>query len=144
MKDITRVFEQWSEAQGFQYEYGQNANLNLLNSLEENKVYFLHNENRRRPRTSQTTGFGTGYSFSGNFFLVVQSDLDMPYYKEMQQDNCENKYEKNIEPLLKFIDDFVNFFACSEYTINSLEVIDITDLLDFNADGLVVTYAISI
>lgn len=144
MKDITREFEAWCETKGIEYHYGQRANLNLLNDLVENQVYFLHNENRRRSNVSQTTGFRTGRSFSGNFFIVVRSDMDMPYYKEVQQENGENKYEKNIEPLLELIEAFENFFACSDYTINSLEVIDVTDLLDFNADGLIVTYGISI
>lgn len=144
MEDITRVFEQWAQSNGIEYHYGQRANLNLLNSLENDKVYFLHNENRRRTNYAQMTGRRSGFSFSGNFFLVVQSDLDMPYYKEANDIRGENKYEKNIEPLLDLISNFEQHFACTDMSLTSLEIIDVTDLLDFNADGLLVTYGLSI
>lgn len=144
MQDITRFFEKWCESKGLEYHYGQKQNLNLLNELEPDVIYFLHNENRRKTVTNQKFGNVTGRTFEGNFFIVVESDFDMPFYKEKMQDNGENKYEKNIEPLLKYIDDFESMFFCSDLNLVSLETIDITDLLDFNADGLFVSYVISI
>lgn len=141
MKDITRAFEKWCESKNISYNYGQRANLNLLNgNCVDSKVYFLHDTNIRRINGNE---FGSnGITFSGVFFLVVKSDLDQPYYKEVESTNG-NKYECNIEPLLKYVDELKQHFYCTDYTITSLEIRDVTDLLDLNTDGLLINYTIT-
>lgn len=152
MKDIVRILEYYFVSNGVIYHYGQKANLNLLSSdtdFRDMQPYFLHNKNKRITNFSVNNRV-TGYTFTGDAFLVVKSSPDMPYYKELQDyriddnGNHVNKYETNIEPLLEFFKGFAESGFCADYTFREWTAIDVVDLMDVNFDGLYITYTITV
>lgn len=146
MQDITRIFESYCNDNGIGYHYGDRVSLNLLRDKKTpaNKPYFLHNKNTRNFLTGS---FGSrGVNFVGDFFLVVRSSLDMPYFKEVNDrrgDNV-NKYERNIEPLLDLVEKFLKSSYCADLTINSFSAVDAVNILDTNFDGLYINYSINV
>ena len=143
MKDITRVFQDFCLMNNINYQYGQRHCLNLLNELKCNQVYFLHDRNVRNKANTQD-GTSERITFTGSVFLVVKSDCDKPFFKEKMQQDKKNKYESNIEPLLELVGKFEKSFNCSDYTLSNIQITDVVDLLDFNADGLFIEYTINV
>jgi hypothetical protein len=81
------------------------------------------------------SGFETK-TYTGFFMLLFSSDVDEDYTV---------KYETHIKPLIttgtQVIKDLI---LCSEYTINKFQTIEVINRLDFNLDGVIVNYSITI
>jgi len=140
MQDIVRTFNEHANTLGWKFSYGNQANINLLQSDLTDDVYMLVDPTRRTKEFSEFGG--SGYKvFEGSFLLVVKSNLDQVYYS----DTNEGKYSKNIEPLLNVdLPKLENEINCSDYQIVSWNVIDVTDIYDVNLDGLIVNYKIRV
>lgn len=144
MIDIVRVFEKFAQDKGMLFDYGTKATLNLLGgtsnlAIDLTKIYLLL---ERRKGTAQKNNFGNieGVTYTGYFFIVVNSDFDLINFASPN----ESKYVNNIEPLLDVYKSFFSYFSCKDIVINSLEFQDVTDIFDQNMDGLLVNYSIFI
>lgn len=145
MVDFVRILKAYCDNKGIQYEYGRKANLNLLKAtLDNDKVYCLHEPSPRKAVMNATNTRVQSYMFSGMFFLVKQSTIDMPYFTEMANDEARSKYVLNIEPLLNEYQLMVNSFACQDIDILQFDCIDVVNVLDTNKDGLLVTYSVQV
>ena len=144
MKDLVRTMEEYCTLKGYEFVTGTKAVQNLFQPnqiLNPNKIYlFLDPVNRRSERT--LTGSVKSKLFSGNFGLLVKSNLDMPYFKEMNNLESISKYTMNIEPLLVESENIQKDFGCQGLEVNEWGEIDIKDFLDANFDGIIVTYQI--
>lgn len=141
--DAVEVFEDKSTDLGWTFSYGNKANQNLIQGdLVADKVYFLLDPVKRRRAFSEYGGTGDT-AFSGSFLLLRASTIDQQYYEG--QGTEKGKYKENIKPLLQTeivkLEDVLN---CEDYKINEWSIIDVVDVFDFNADGIIVTYNISI
>lgn len=142
MIDIVRIFEKFAQDKLMIFDYGTKATLNLLGgtsgtAVDLSKIYLLL---ERRKGTAQVNNFKNieGVTYTGYFFLCVNSDFDLINFA----DATGGKYTNNIEPLLETYKSFFNYFACKDLEINSLEFQDVTDILDQNMDGLLINYNI--
>lgn len=144
MIDIVRIFQDYAEGKGQVYLYGRKNVLNLIdqaNDLQPDKVYFLHEF--REGTSVKGDKIGTkGMKYNGKFFLVKQSDLDQEFFNSDETE--DTKYKVNIEPLLEAFDSLSNFYSCSLLDVELLKFIDVTDVLDANMDGLLITYTVTV
>lgn len=167
--DIVDIFENHANTLGYRFSYGNRANQNLLQSdgLNENTVYMLLDPVRRTRLFSEFGGTGNR-TYNGQFLLLVKSNLDNTYHNQsegeeqftnrmmssggvVRPNTCStfkeflSKYRKNIYPLLEEdLTALENLINCSEYNIESWEMIDAVNIMDVNYDGLVVTFTISV
>ena len=168
-KDIVKLLNNYCSDLGWFFSYGNKANQNLLqstydNNLENNQIYFLLDPVRRISSFGEFGGVGRK-TYRGNFLLVVQSDIDMTYYNQTNQeeflnrfnskdnpvivescpDTVKGKYEENIRPIIEDqLPKIENLINCSDYRIDSWEYIDATDVFDANTDGITVSFSISV
>ena len=141
--DLVEVLEQQATTLGWTFSYGNKANQNLMESdLVADRIYLLLDPVRRLRAFSEFGGTGTS-TFTGSFLLLVKSTIDQEYYEG--QGTEAGKYKENIKPLLQTeipkLEDVLN---CDAYQINEWSIVDVVDILDFNADGIIVTFNISI
>jgi len=140
MIDLPNIFKDLAEANGFKFDYGTKAMLNLLRSNKTSTdIYFLLSS----PLTwgEQQTEYSARPTVKGNFMLVVKSNLDNVIYRSKDQDEASTKYNKNVEPLLLKLQDFrTKLGFCSDFKVNYWKAIDGYNLLDTNTDGLIVDF----
>lgn len=142
--DIVRILEDIATAKGITYHYGKKAALNLLQgTTDAGIIYLLHEFTNRKSEYNQTGTMITATNYEGKFFLVKQSDRDMPYFDEKNNQE-QSKFTVNIEPLLSQFKAIGNTLACAGAEVLQWDNIDVTDVLDANMDGLLCTYKIKI
>ena len=141
--DLVEILEQHSATLGWIFSYGNKANQNLIQGdLTPEKIYLILDPVKRKRAFSEFGGTGDT-TFTGSFLLLRASTIDQMYYEG--QGTEAGKYKENIKPLLETevvrLEDILN---CAEYKINDWSIVDVVDVFDFNADGIVVTYNISV
>lgn len=133
--DLKDTFKTIADANGWGCEYARRDHQNLVDVT--NSIYSA-SENYA---TGQTflfvdpivrTPHETGITYSGNFMVLTNSDLDMSY---------DDKFENYIRPLLNLLmgSGFKNKLLCS-YDVNLWRAIEVINFFDFNADGLSIQY----
>lgn len=149
MTDLVEILETYCNNNDIVFVYGRKSSLNLLDdkhekeTMTDGKVYLMVEPFRRLPISNTTTSRVSGYNFTGNMLLVVNSKLDMPVYNELNNDTERSKYTLNVKPLLDIYKGLNEMLArCTDITVNSFESIDVYDLFDQNKDGLFITYNI--
>jgi len=144
MQDIVRILQDIAEGRGLEYHYGKKAALNILDgTLDADKVYMLHEYTNRKSEYNQTGTAITAVTYEGKFFLVKHSNLDAPIFNENGNEPI-SKYTLNIEPLLETFAAIGNELACDSIAVSQWDCIDITDALDANFDGLLISYRMRI
>jgi hypothetical protein len=143
MTDFVRILQAYCEGKNIAYHYGRKANLNLLksNTLTD-EIYCLHEPSPRKTEMNKNKTSVASYLFSGMFFLVKKSNIDMPYLNELGNSEDISKYKLNIEPMLNEFKAMANYFGCSQMELLQFDAIDIVNVLDTNKDGLLVTYSV--
>lgn len=138
MADLVRILEQVCNDNGTQFHYGNKSHLNLIDANSDlcpDKVHLLLFPLRRGNVVNNTR------VYNGNFFYVMPDDFAQEYHNETEQDVCEAKYTKRIEPLIKSLDSFEQKLKwCEGVDIVSFESVDAIDVLDANMSGLWVTF----
>lgn len=143
MRDFVRILQYYCNLKDYHYSYGRKSNLNLLKSDKlEDKIYCLVEPFRRKPEFSASGTNVVSYLFSGSFFLLKKSTMDMPYLNEAGNDESRSKYVLNIEPLLNHYTAMLNYFGCTDIEIVDTDAIDVVNVLDTNKDGLLITFQI--
>ncbi len=144
MADIVRILQDIAEEKGYEYHYGKKASLNLLDgSLDVNKIYMLHEFTNRKSEYNSSGTKIQSIVYEGKMFLVKHSDYDLQYFQERGEEET-SKYVINIEPLLTEFEAVGNVLGCSDYEVEQWSNIDVTDALDANMDGILVSYKIRI
>lgn len=143
MIDFVRILQNYCISKNIAYHYGRKSNLNLLKSdTLEDKIYCLHEASPRKTEMNKNKTRVSSYLFSGMFFLVKKSTMDMPYLNEVGNDEAVSKYNLNIEPLLNEFNAMANYFGCTDMEVLQFEAIDVVNVLDTNKDGILITYQI--
>ncbi|KOS07009.1 hypothetical protein AM493_13930 [Flavobacterium akiainvivens] len=144
MTDIVRILHALATDRQMEYHYGKKAALNLLDgTLEENKIFLLHEFTNRTAEYNSTATKIIAHSYTGKFFLVKHSAYGQHYFAEAGTAET-SKYTQNIEPLLAEFNALGNSLACTGAEVQQWENVDVTDALDANMDGLLCTYTIRI
>lgn len=134
MTDIRTILQDFAEAQSWKFLHARRDFQNLHDVTD-----FIH---------SETEGIDTGESImfldpiirkptndrvtvSGSFMILTNSDLDMTY---------EQKYVNYIAPLINLVQvTLYNKIRCT-YDINDFTVVELINVLDFNGDGVHVSF----
>jgi len=135
LKSISEV--QVSGSNQFAFTYARKDFANLYNEVvSETPHIFLD------PVIIDTTfsEFNTveSYTYSGTFMLVVSSDIDVEDY--------DTRYQTYIKPLLdESLVTIKNALVCSyPVTYNTWRTQEIINIFDYNLDGIIVTYNITV
>lgn len=144
MTDLVEIIENHCTNLNWYFSYGNKSNQNLLQSDRvEGQVYLLLDPITREKAKGEYGGSGV-ITFSGQFLLVVKSNLDNVYHNQKGVEKINGKYEQNIKPLLTSLELLEDEIDCSNYNIDSWQIIDVVNALDVNTDGLLVTFKISV
>ncbi len=148
MTDIVTIFDDYCTRNQLKYHYGKKSTLNIIDkgslySKDTDDIYFLHEFCKRIGEKNKTTGQIKSMLYTGKFFLVKNSDLDLQNYQEVGSLET-SKYKVNIEPLLQIYQDFINSFGCSDIEVLESDVIDVTDAFDNNMDGILTNYKVRV
>jgi hypothetical protein len=141
--DLVEILEQHSATLNWIFSYGNKANQNLMQAtLVPNKIYLILDPVKRKRAFSEFGGTGDT-TFTGSFLLLRASTIDQMYYEG--QGTERGKYKENIRGILGFyLESLEAILNCGDLKINDWSIVDIVDVFDFNADGVVVTYNISV
>lgn len=146
MKDLIEILQEVCDLNNLFFVYGKKQVLNLLdnrNKLNSSKIYLMLDVFKRKPQLTNG-GKTIANTFTGSFFLVVNSNLDMPVYSEMANDVARSKYIQNILPLLQIQEKIQKGFSCSGIEIQQFDSVDCFDVFDNNKDGIVIDFSITI
>ena len=125
-------------AQSWLFDYGRSDFQNLFNEVEQKNVSHLFLDPVEIRKRRNDTGGIEALIYSGSFMLLYSSDIDEMSYEE--------RYEKYIKPIKDTqIELIENELICgNEATIEEWTILEVINVFDFNADGAIVTYRVSI
>lgn len=127
-------FKDAATTNGWAFEYGRSDYQNLYNEEVSGGTVHLFVD----PITIDSRFSDAGnesQTYSGKFMMLLSSDVDEHY---------EDKYNDYIKPLINSsIQTLKDELICSEMEINKFQLIEVINLLDFNFDGVLVSYSIS-
>lgn len=116
------------------FSYARQDFQNLYDEMTTDKIHLFVD-----PITQDTSFSDAGTetnTYSGKFMLLVSSDIDEDY---------EQKYTNNIKPLMvDAVQAIKNELICGEVTINKFTQVEVINLFDFNLDGILITYSITL
>ena len=141
MTDIVRIFETYAQNAGYEYLYGRDKVINLLDTSQSwtglsDTIYFLH-EFRRGERVDNNK-----MKYTGTFYFVLHSNINQGFWDEATDTVAEGKYAQNIEPFVNAYGALWNSYYCTQMEVLSTNFIDVTDFLDANLDGIKVDYSV--
>jgi hypothetical protein len=118
----------------FVFEYSRSDYQNLYDGMDNGKVHLFVD-----PITIDSSFSDSGHetkTYTGKYMLLVSSDVDEEY---------KDKFESNIRPLITNSNQLIkDSILCSEYQINKFQTMEVINLFDFNLDGVLVNYSITI
>lgn len=126
------------------FGYGRKDFLNLIDNVDEDKIYIYADPPKITPIRSGT-GVATGETVVGKFMLLKKASLDAKYDEEQNADNVSTdaKYQSIIEPMIPLLDEVIgqleNVCDPNPYQIkySYTEVVNVNDL---TLDGLLINY----
>lgn len=146
MNNLITIFQNYCTAKGWEYHYGNQYTLNLIDTRGEmtlpcnDKIYFL-NELNEESFVTTSAGQTKETLNVGRFLLVVHSDFDKSFYNE-KNDLENSRYKDNIEPLRIKVIEFINSFVCTDTEIRNFKMIPVINQKDINFDGWLINYNI--
>ena len=122
-----------AESNNWVFEYSRSDYQNLFQGMSASTVHLFVD-----PIVIDSTFSETGMenqTASGKMMLLMSSDIDEDY---------STKYQNYIKPLIdEALQVLKDDIRCSEHTINRFQATEVINLFDFNLDGLIITYGIS-
>lgn len=111
---------------------------NLFDELEQKEVVHLFVDPIKRDKVKNAEGVTERKTFSGSFTLMYSSDYDGEDY--------ETHFENNIKPILENeVEKVEDYISCEGgFTIESWSEVEVINILDYNFDGVIVTYRVAI
>lgn len=126
------------EANEYPFIYARRDYANLYDEIEKPNVPHIFLDPIIREERSNDMGVTESIIYSGHFMLVVSSDIDETSY--------DYRYQTYIKPLLSgAMGAIKDGIRCGEnVAFNQWRTTEIINLFDYNLDGLIVNYNISI
>lgn len=127
-------FKNIAEFNGFAFEYSRSDYQNLYDEMTTDKIHLFVD-----PIIIDSSFSDSGHetkTYSGKFMLLVSSDVDEDY---------KQKYLDNIKPIIDSATQIVkDDLRCADYDILKFQTIEVINLFDFNLDGVLVNYNVTI
>lgn len=139
--DLVRVLETYCNDNDIIFMYGSKSHLNLVQreeGLDADKVHLLLFPVKRISKSNDLGIRIKANEYVGQFFLVVNSNMDLHYFNERNQDQATSKFTTNIEPLITQHTAIGNALLGCNYSleVEQWDCIDAIDVLDANLDGI--------
>lgn len=128
-------------AQGWHFSYGRRDFHNLEEIEGVTNYFFL---DPLKSTANLSNGFEDGRDYEGRFMLISPSSLDQNYDAQHGQNKDDGKWTTNILPKKDLIKEgIMKPFECSKkHEILAWSETDVINLLDFNGDGILVSFKI--
>lgn len=135
MKDILEAF---AAAQGWPFDYGRSDFHNLIDVAEQANTSYLFLDPVDISKIRNDEQQVEAIIYSGSFMLMRSSDVD--------EESYNYRYENYIKPIiLTQIELIEDELICNhEATLEEWKIIEVINVFDYNLDGLMVTYKVSI
>lgn len=126
------------EVNEFPFVYARRDYANLYDEVEKPNVPYIFLDPIVREDRSNDMGVTESVIYSGHFMLVMSSDIDEQSYNY--------RYQTYIKPLIaEAIGKIKDGIRCGAgVTFNQWRTTEVINLFDYNFDGLIVGYNISI
>jgi hypothetical protein len=116
------------------FEYSRADYQNLYDEMDNGKIHLFVD-----PIVIDSSFSDSGNetkTYSGKFMLLLSSDVDEDY---------STKYNTYIKPLIdNGMQSIKDVLLCSEFQINKLQVVEVINLFDYNLDGVLVNYSVTV
>lgn len=132
--DLTETLKAFADSKGWKFIHARRDYQNLQSTTD-----FISSETETYG-TGETFLFldpvvrkpeGDGITYSGNFLILTNSDLDKDY---------DDKFEDYIKPLISIVAEELKSFLRCDYDINDLTILEVINVFDFNSDGVSVRF----
>jgi hypothetical protein len=131
---VYEFFKNIAEFNGFAFEYSRSDYQNLYDEMTTDIIHLFVD-----PIIIDSTFSDSGHetkTYSGKFMLLVSSDIDEDY---------KQKYLDNIKPIIDSAIQVVkDDLRCADYDISKFQTLEVINLFDFNLDGVLVNYNVTI
>lgn len=128
------ILKNIAESNDWVFKYARQDFQNLYDEMENDLVHLFVD-----PITIDTVFSATGnetITYSGKLMLLVSSDIG---------DDYETKYENTIKELIATSTSRITQrMICEDATINKFQTVEVINLFDYNLDGVLVNYSITI
>ena len=143
MADIVRIFETYCTTNSYEFRYGSEGHINLLQGdLDPAQIYVLMFPPERATSPKQRLGGVESINYTGKMFLVKGSDYSQHYFNENGADQSDSKFTINIEPLLTVFTDIAKTLGCDDLDFQIWKHVEAIDVFDANKDGIWIDYTI--
>lgn len=135
MKEIVKAI---AAAHGWVFVYGRKDFLNLYNEIEQEDVSHLFVEPSEIEDVDNDSGITEAKTYSGYITILYSSSLD--------EEDYEARYEKYIKPIVEGdLKTLKHEIRCGQDVIfNSWKWVEVVNIFDYNFDGIILTYNITI
>lgn len=125
-------------ANGWPFDYGRSDYHNLFRGAEQKELTHIFLDPVGTTDVDNDSGVVEKVIHSGLFFIVFSSDIDEKSYNDRYQDYIKPILDGDLK-LIK------NELGCNNnISINLWEKLEVINFLDYNFDGIICTYKITI
>lgn len=138
MDGTKEIFEEICTTKDWVFEYGRKDFLNLYDGLEVTGKIHLFVEPAGERKNRSDSGTIESRTYSGFISILVSSDLDELTY--------EDRYQQHIKLLVKpAIEEMEELLRCTyEVNIESTNETEVVNVFDYNLDGVLYNYQMTI
>lgn len=132
------ILKDFAAAESWLFDYGRSDFHNLFNESEQKDNTHLFLDPVEVEKNRNDSGGIESITYSGNFMALYSSSIDEVSY--------EDRYEKYIRLILvKVIEAIEEHLICSnEASLDVWKTIEVVNVFDYNFDGILVTYRVTI
>lgn len=133
------ILKEFSELQEWVFTYARQDFQNLFDEVEKKEIPHIFLDPVEIEDNENDSGVVESKIYSGSFMIVLSSDFD--------EENYEVRYQKYIKPILdEAVIKTKDFIRCGEddVSFNLWKTIEVINSLDYNFDGVIVNYNLTI
>ena len=132
------ILKALAKSNGWIFEYGRTDFQNLSDASEKKNVSHVFLDPVEIIKNRNDSQVVESITYSNSFMILYSSDIDEISYEE--------RYQKYIKPIvLTEIGIVENELICEKKaTIEQWKIVEVINMFDYNLDGILVTYIITI
>lgn len=132
------ILEQFCNDNNFPFVYARRDFANLYDEIEQKLIPHFFLDPVVIESSENDMGVTENETHSGSFMILVSSDIDELSYND--------RYQKYIKPLIATsTDSLKDFLRCNfNLTINQWRTVEVINVFDYNFDGIIVNYNVTI
>lgn len=137
---MKEFLENIAKSKNWYFEYGRSDFHNLYDN-DDNSVFKMFLDPVVESDEITELGNLKSKTFEGRFLLLMKSELDGVYDTQEKTEASKGKYEMHVKPCKEEVEGLRKQITC-HYQIKVWRVMEVINMLDVNADGVLVTFKI--